>query len=233
VCATLCSDGTSCRLTSRGPACVACDPAALPACKGDLTVAACKIDGTVETTDCASHKKRCVNGECRPRLCEPNQKHCHEDGNLYQCNATGTGRVLVQDCGASSADGGPVTVCQVGVSPPACRDKCKPGPGVDVIAQWGCTCEWESVPFCSNASDREKSGCELRFCGIQGVAPNLIGYASGQGSCYRDTDGLAVPGSEKRGACAGDGEFGVARVDYQVCHGGKAVAAHRSVPCRK
>jgi hypothetical protein len=88
------------------------------------------------------------------------------------------------------------------------------------------------VPFCSSSSDSEKSGCELRFCGADPPG-GWIGYAVGSGSCWRDTDGLAVPGSEVRGACTGDGELGVAKVDYQVCRGGKAVAATRSVPCRK
>src|SRR5262249_5312318 len=118
VCAAPCPSGTSCWLTSRGPTCVACDPAALPTCKDDLTVAACKLDGTIETTDCARQKKRCLNGECRPRLCEPNRRHCHEDGNLYKCNATGTARVLVEDCGATTPShiDRPVAVCQAGVS---------------------------------------------------------------------------------------------------------------------
>jgi hypothetical protein len=31
----------------------------------------------------------------------------------------------------------------------------------------------------------------------------------------------------------GDGELGVANVDYQICRGGEAVAASRFVPCRK
>lgn len=234
VCATPCPSGTSCWLTSRGPACVACDPAALPTCKDDLTVAACKLDGTVETTDCARQRKRCLNGECRPRLCEPNRKHCHEDGNLYRCNATGTARVLIEDCGANTPPhlDGPVAVCQAGVSPPACRKKCTPAPGGDIIAMWGCSCVWDTVPFCSNSSDKDKSGCELRFCGTD-FPGGWIGYAVGSGPCGRDTDGLAVPESERRGPCTGDGEFGLAKVDYQACRGGEAVAASRVVPCRK
>src|SRR5262249_4160361 len=152
-----------------------------------------------------------------------NRRHCHEDGNLYRCNATGTARELVEDCGATKPPHfeGPVAVCQAGVSPPACRKRCTQAPRGDVLARWDCVCVWDTVPFCSISSDREKSGCTLRFCGKDPPA-GWIGYAGGTGSCWRDTDGLVVPDSEKRGECTGDGELGVANVDYQVCRDGKA-----------
>jgi hypothetical protein len=226
VCTSACAPGTACHLTTKGPACTVCDPEGLPFCKDDRWVATCKGDGTVVTTDCAARKQRCLNGACAPTVCEPGREHCHE-GRLFRCNAAGSARTLVQDCRAEN-DAGAIQICQTDVSPPACRSTCKSAKGVTLVLAKveDCDCDWSGVPFCDQVS--RESPCGTLLCaegGIGGGATMLW--------CERETTGLVVPGTEKRGPCAGSGEIGAAKITYDVCRMGKPVATSRTVPCRK
>jgi hypothetical protein len=104
------------------------------------------------------------------------------------------------------------------------------------------TCAWDKVSFCATESlersyfdwtchcddpvpdprfDRPR--CKDGFLGV-----GVVGMP-----CYRDTDGLVVPGSDRRGACDGEGPIGTRAIAYKVCRGGHAVAATRTEPCRK
>ncbi|APR76347.1 Hypothetical protein A7982_01694 [Minicystis rosea] len=217
-----CAADRACRITKSGPACAVCDPAGVPTCQDDHTVVACTPDGALHITDCAAQKQRCVHGSCVARLCEPGRRHCH-NGRLYQCNATGSDRVLVQDCFADGSG-----VCQPDVNPPACRVKCKAARGQTlVVAVDDCTCDWSTVPFC--AEESEEGGCATRLC----VAGGQLSAGATALPCHRETAGLVVPGSEKRGACNGDGEIGSMTIAYEVCRDGKAVAATRIAPCAR
>jgi len=203
----------------------ACDPNAVPTCKDDRFIATCKSDGTLETTDCTAQHKRCLNGMCVEPVCEPGKLHC-SNGNLYRCNEAGSDRTLVEDCLGKSPQGGANSVCQPDLSPPACRKTCKsPGSAPVVLSQYDCgACEWAEVAFC--AEESPERACSTVIC-----ADNQLGAGATMLPCYRETTGLVVPGSEKRGPCTA--AEGTMTITYEVCQGGKATPASRTVPCQK
>jgi hypothetical protein len=232
-CAAACAAGTACALTKRGPACVACAPGALPTCKDDRFVAVCTDDGALQTTtDCFAQKKRCVSGTCQSRACTPNALHCFE-GNVARCNAAGTDRVLVTTCQIDDGVGGLTVdkgVCQVRRGVPACHTDCFE-PDSTILALFGCTpCEPPPGDFCATEG---RHGCNDRICRLWPDSHNhaISGPWGAEGPCLRETDGLAVPGSDRRGTCEGAGTIGERVISYEVCHGGHAVGATRAEPC--
>jgi hypothetical protein len=220
-----CDKGTACRTTRNGPACAACDPSAVPTCKDDRFIVACKDDGTVETTDCAAQRRRCLHGTCVDTVCAPGQLHC-SNGGLYRCNAAGSGRALVEDCLAMTTGDGARAVCQPDLSPPACRKTCKsPGGATVVLSQIECgACEWDKAAFCEEESPE-------RACSTITCADSQLSAGATMLPCRRETRGLVVPGSERRGPCAGTGEIGSMSITYEVCQDGKPTPASRVAPC--
>lgn len=230
-CAAACSAGTACALTNRGPACVECAPGSLPTCKDDRFVAVCGDDGSLQTTtDCFAQSKRCVSGTCKSRECTPNALHCFE-GNVHRCNASGTGRALVTTCQIDDGLGGLTLdkgVCQVRRGVPACHTDCFE-PDSTILALFGCSpCEPPPGDFCAMEGTH---GCNDRICSHWPEGRYITGPWPAQGPCRRETDGLAVPGSDRRGACEGTGPIGARVISYEVCRGGHAVAATRAEPC--
>jgi hypothetical protein len=218
---TPCTSGDECHLMKSGPACSACAPGSVPTCKDDGTVAACNDDGTQATTDCGAQKKRCANGVCVDRVCDPGQLICN-DGDVYRCNAFGSGSSLETKC--RPRDG----VCWSDAArKPACRTQCLGIAQNQVLSTYNCgQCDFSSVPFC--AKKAPDHGCQSALC-----QSGQIGFGADDAPCLRETEGLVVPDSEKKGDCQGDGAVGTMKVDYQVCRGGQAVAATRNEPCQK
>ncbi len=229
-CTTVCKRGTRCALTYRGFACVACAPGSLPVCKDDRFVAVCGDDGSLQTTtDCSAEGKQCKDGRCAARECTPNALHCFE-GNVHRCNATGTDRTLVTTC--QNVDAGVLTldkgVCQVRRGVPGCHTDCS-APDATILALFNCSpCEPPKDNFCATEG---KHGCEDRICREWPEGKRISGPWPAEGPCYRETDGLAVPGSDRPGACEGEGKIGARVVAYQTCSGGRAIAAARKEPC--
>jgi hypothetical protein len=225
-----CAPGTACHLTAKGPACVACAPGSAPTCEDARFVASCDEGGTLRRgTDCAAEKKRCDRGRCAPGACTPGRLHCF-DGDVYRCNEDGEGRALATRCVEEAPDGTldtPRGLCQEKNGVPACRRRCDL-PDHSIVALHGCEpCRWEGVPFC--ATESPERGCTDWIC--------LPGHDYSPGAvaipCTRSTDGLAVPGSDERGACEGTGAIGRRKVRYQVCRDGQPAAATRVEPCSR
>jgi hypothetical protein len=194
----------------------------------DRAVATCGDDGKLaQATDCAAQKKRCERGRCVDRECTPNALHCFE-GDVYRCNADGTGRALATRCVVVGKDGSidaSKGLCQVEKGTPACRTKCSL-PDHTIVAMRDCgECRWDEVPFC--ATESPERGCSDWIC-LQG---GDIGFGAVSIPCYRETDGLVVPGSDKRGACEGTGAVGARKITYEICRGGKPSPATRHEPC--
>lgn len=232
-CPTACAAGTTCALTSRGPACVECAPGSLPTCKDDRSVAVCGDDGSLQTTtDCFAAGKRCLSGTCQSRECTPSALHCFE-GNVYRCNASGTGRALLTTCQVPDGTGGLTVdkgVCQVRRGVPGCHKDCSE-PDATILALFGCSaCEPPPDNFCATEGTH---GCNDRICRHWPDGRSISGPWAAEGPCVRETDGLAVPGSDRRGACEGAGPIGTRVISYEVCRGGHAVAATRREPCQR
>ena len=232
-CAAACKSGKACALTNRGPACVECAPGSLPTCKGDRFVTVCGDDGSPQTSsDCFGQRKRCVGSTCQSRECTPNALHCFE-GNVHRCNAMGTGRALVTAC-QTADDSGVLTldkgVCQVRRGVPACHTDCF-DPDATILALFGCSpCEPPPGDFCATKGTH---ACSDRICSQWPDGRSISGPWGAEGPCRRETDGLAVPGSDGRGACEGTAPIGARVISYEICREGHAVAATRTEPCRR
>lgn len=229
-CSQACAPGTACHLTAKGPACVACAPGSVPTCDGERHVATCDEDGALHrTTDCAARKQRCDRGRCAPSECTPGQLHCF-DGDVYRCNADGEGRTLATRCVDVDPDGSigtPRGLCQEKKGVPACRTRCDL-PAHSIVAVHGCEpCLWEGVPFC--ATESPERSCTDWIC----LPSHDYTFGAVAIPCWRSTEGLAVPGSDERGACEGTGAIGRRKVRYQVCREGKPAAATRVEPCSR
>lgn len=227
-CNPACAAGTVCHLTKKGPACVDCAPGSAPVCKNDRAVATCGDDGKLELgTDCAAQKKRCDRGRCVARECTPKALHCF-DGDVYRCNADGTARTLAARCVIEDPDGSLDAsrgLCQVENGNAACRTKCSL-PDHHVVALRDCkACLWEDVPFCQ--TEGPEQGCYDWIC----LPGGEMGFGALSIPCFRNTEGLTVPGSDKRGACEGTGTIGTRKITYDVCRGGQPAPATRVEPC--
>lgn len=228
-CRDACAPGTACHLTAKGPACVACAPGSAPTCKDARTVAICGDDGALHAaTDCAAQQKRCDRGRCTARECAPGALHCFE-GDVFRCDADGDGRALVTRCVVATSDGLDASkgLCQVKNGVPACRTGCDL-PDHTIVALHSCeACAWEGVPFC--ATESPERACADWICiERKHTSPGAVAIP-----CWRDTDGLVVPGSELRGACEGAGAIGAREVGYQICRDGKPSPARRVEPCAR
>jgi hypothetical protein len=121
-------------------------------------------------------------------------------------------------------------VCQVRKGVAACHEDClKPD---ETLVVYGCgACRPPDDNFCATVGHEN---CMDRICRkFDDPKPEIAGPFDVQGECRRETDGLVVPGSDKRSGCEGAGPIGDRVVSYQVCRGGKAIAATRKEPCKK
>ncbi len=223
VCSKTCAPGSACQLTKTGPACANCAPGSVPTCKDDRFVATCDADGTLKPTiDCFAKNKHCASGTCMSRECQPNAVHCFE-GDVYRCSARGTARTLMTNCRGED-DASFKGVCQEGRGTPACRIDCKVPDG-SIVALYDCEpCNWDASPFCATQSNARACGDTICHNGMLGAGGVAI-------PCWRETDGLVVPSSERREQCRGAGPVGDRTITYQVCRDGTAVAASRVEPC--
>lgn len=232
-CSTVCAPGSSCQLTKNGPACVACAPGSVPTCQDERFVATCRDDGTLAPSlDCGAQKKRCDRGRCVDPECRPGALHCFE-GDIYRCSADGSDRTLATRCVVTGPDGSldaSKGLCQVKNGTPACRTSCSL-PDHSIVALRDCgACEWDKATFC--ATESPERACSDWIC----LKDGTMGFGAVSIPCFRDTDGLVVPGSDERGACEGPGAPGVTAsrtVTYAVCRGGQPARATRVEPCTK
>ena len=232
-CSAACAPATTCQLTKSGPACVACAPGSLPTCQDERFVATCRDDGTLAPSlDCGAQKQRCDRGRCVAPECRPGALHCF-DGDIYRCSADGSDRTLATRCVISEPDGSidaSKGLCQVKNGTPACRTSCSL-PDHSIVALRDCgACEWDKATFC--ATESQPRGCSDWIC----LKDGTMGFGAISIPCFRDTDGLVVPGSDERGACAGSGApgaIGSRTVTYAVCRGGQPARATRVEPCAK
>ena len=200
-----CAPGTACQLTKKGLACV-------------------------------------VRRECTPKAL-----HCF-DGDVYRCSADGASRTLATRCVVDWPDGSldtPKGPCQEKNGVAACHAECDlPDHTVagDIVALHDCKpCRWEGVPFC--ATESPERGCFDWVCvpdyeAADGAVstpgtPGVLSPGAVSIPCWRDTEGLVVPGSDAPGACEGPGAVGARKVAYQVCRGGRATKATRVEPCTR
>lgn len=183
-------------------------PLCSPTC-GDATHAkVCGDDGKPAEVDCGAKGRRCVKGVCAKTLCKPNELHC-DQGQVYRCDESGSSRTLVTAC---RPDG----ICfkdQKG-GPAQCVKSCDKSLSNVVLASYDCApCDFKNVPFCAETGP--ETTCSESVC-----QEGSLSFGVGMFECQRDTDGLTVPGSEKRGAC----ENGRVKVNDEVCVDGKAEA---------
>lgn len=224
VCSAACKEGTSCHLTSKGAACTACAPGSLPVCKDRGTLSVCQADGSIKSVSCDAQGKQCSEGACVDRACKPNALHCFER-NVHRCDATGDSRTLVKSC----EDGGPCQ--QTKGAAPACRQTCDL-PDHQIVAVWDCgACDWSTTPFCARESNQPDRSCSDNICVHEG-GKKIIGVGAVTMPCFRETEALVVPRSDRPGGCEGPGPIGARAISYQVCKGGKAVDVSRVAPCQ-
>jgi hypothetical protein len=229
-CGAACAPGTSCGLTKEGPACVECAPGSVPTCKDDRVVVGCDDRGGLHTlADCAAQKKRCDRGRCVQPECQPGALHCH-DGDVYRCGADGASRTLMTACVKVDPDGSlgvDKGLCQEQRGQPACRTTCDL-PDHTIVALRDCAaCAWDGVPFC--ATESPERSCMDWIC----LPDHHFGVGAVAIPCWRDTDGLVVPGSDRPGPCEGASPIGARKIAYETCGGGKPAPATRVEPCRK
>lgn len=187
-----------------------------PSCIDALKAEACGEDGTPAVVDCGARDRRCIRGVCAERLCKPDELHC-DQGDLYQCNSVGNARKLVKACR-------PEGICladpkKKGAA--SCVKSCDKSAENMVLATYDCAeCDFTGLPFCAKTGP--ETSCSESLCN-----GGQLSFGAGMFECARDTDGLVVPGSEKKSPCEG----GTARVQYDVCIDGKPVPRLRIDGC--
>jgi hypothetical protein len=62
----------------------------------------CDALGSSYTVKSCGSDSVCLDGQCHPKICDPNQYFCGSDGNPYLCNATGTVELLQDTCDPSA-----------------------------------------------------------------------------------------------------------------------------------
>ncbi len=185
-------------------------------CSDATHAKACEDYGKVAVIDCGAQGRRCVNGVCGERICKPNELHCHE-GQLQRCDASGSARKLETAC---RPDG--VCLADPKQGGAKCVKSCDKSAENMVLAFYECgECDFKDVPFC--AKKGSETACSESLC-----KGGELTFAAGMLECERQTDGLMVPGSEKRGTC----EKGTALVQYEVCVDGKAEKRARVDGCQ-
>lgn len=186
-----------------------------PSCTDALHAKVCGDDGKASELDCGKIGRRCVQGVCAQPLCKPKELHC-EQGQLYRCDESGSNRTLVAAC---RPDG--ICVQEIKGGPPQCVKSCDKSLVNAVLAFYDCApCDFKDVPFCAKTGP--ETPCSESVC-----QSGSLSFGAGMSECYRETDGLLVPGSEKRGTC----ERGRVKVKYEVCVDGKAESRTRVDGC--
>lgn len=176
-----------------------------PTCSDATHAQACSEEGVASLVDCAANGRRCLRGVCSETLCKPNSLHCFE-GQLYKCDETGSNRKLEKNC----RDNG-VCLEDLKTKVASCIEKCDKKMQRVVLAEYDCQeCEYKDVPFCAKTGP--ETTCSQSVCNDGDIT-----FGAGMGECIRETNGLIVPGSEKKGAC----ENATMTVQYEVCVDGK------------
>lgn len=176
-----------------------------PACSDATHAQVCSDDGVASLVDCAAKGRRCLRGVCTEPLCKPNSLHCHE-GQLYKCDETGSNRKLEKAC----RDKG-VCLEDAKTKVASCIEKCDKAMQRVTLASYDChECEYKDVPFCAKTGP--ETACSESVCNDGDIT-----FGAGMSECHRETDGLIVPGSEKKSAC----EKATMTVQYEVCVDGK------------
>lgn len=176
-----------------------------PTCSDATHAQVCSEDGVASLVDCAAKGRRCLRGVCAETLCKPNALHCHE-GQLYKCDETGSNRKLEKAC----RDNG-VCLEDAKTKVASCIQKCDKSLQRVTLAAYEChECEYKDVPFCAKKGG--DTACSESVCNDGDIT-----FGAGMSECVRETDGLIVPGSEKKGAC----EKATMTVEYEVCVDGK------------
>lgn len=160
---TACSDSGSACVGSTGSAtCVAlvCTPRATN-CTGDgRTVLRCNTDGTNETRENCAAGTFCEAGSCVAQACTPGTRRC-TSGNVFACDARGTGFDLAETCDAGEVcqDGTCVTSstaeCTSGANCPAPARFCDGSTAVSYSGNGRCTsgsCDYTSVTTRTNCT---------------------------------------------------------------------------------
>lgn len=191
--------------TAASPATAAAQATCSASCVDARHAKICGDDGKPSDLDCGAKGRRCVRGVCAERVCKPSELHC-DQGQLYRCDESGSSRTLVTAC---RPDG--VCLPDLKGGPAKCVKSCEKSLVNVVLASYDCAaCDFKGAPFCA------KTGPETT-CSESVCQSGELSFGAGISECYRDTDGLIVPGSEERGAC----EKGAAKVRYEVCVDGK------------
>lgn len=185
-------------------------------CTDALHARVCDDDGKPSDLDCGAKGRRCVRGVCAERLCKPGALHC-DQGQLYRCDAAGAARTLEKAC---RPDNG-VCLDDPKKGGAKCIQSCDKSLMNVALATYDCAeCDFKGVPFCAKSGS--ETSCSESLC-----QNGEIGFGVSMFDCQRDTDGLVVPGSEKKGAC----EKGLVKVKYDVCVDGKPQPRTRADGC--
>ncbi len=124
----------------------ACTPGS-KVCADDVTVAACKSDGSGSTMSACPPKSACIAGACTSTLCTPSEKACNDIQTEKTCAKDGGSWTKVQSCSPTG---------------PCVEAKCSPDKGcTQTPLADGVSCGAGKV--CGAGACAEASGCAL--CG--------------------------------------------------------------------
>lgn len=190
--------------------------ACTPECVDGTHAKTCDAEGRSGVNDCNVKNQRCLRGVCSPRLCEPNKLHCY-DSSIYQCNAEGSSRTLQTPCG----DG--VCFRKDDKDTAKCVTTCGKDEMNVAYGTYNCeACDWSSADFCAQSGPEH--GCSEKLC-----VGGEFGFGVANFECTRETDGLIVPETDKRGTC--DPSKKLIPVDYEICVAGKHEKRIRTEAC--
>ncbi len=221
-------------------------------CEGTV-IKTCNADGSgfePSVFDCQAENKACVDGECRKRICSPNQHFCSE-GNVVRCDATGTAFGGYDTCypnefctdgwstcrsdlctqGQPTCNGTVLTTCKA--------DGSGPTPGGTDCATDGKVCdEGKCAPkVCDKLERYFCSSGDVWFCSASGATKSLRGdcqagqyCTDGSSYCHNDvcSQGAEVCNGTVATTCNADGSGfqpgGTdCAVDGRACADGKCV----------
>lgn len=188
-----------------------------PACIDGTHARVCSPEGKPSTIDCTAEDKRCLRNVCSPRVCKPKTAHCFE-GNVYQCDETGSSRVLTTPCRPEAVCGeDPATHAAT------CVKSCDKSLMNVALAVVDCeACNWNDTDFC--AQEGPERGCSEVLC-----QEGELGFGVSNFACVRETDGLVVPNAEQRKPC--DDKTHTMIVEYEICMAGRHEKRYRVEGC--
>lgn len=198
-----CSFGYACEESSGSASCklVSCTPGS-PQCDGNV-LTTCNALGTgldSGGTDCADSGQVCVNGECKPVICQGTSV-CYE-GSVYACTDKGSTRSLSRTCSSSSYcdESGTSATCRAQLCSPdqaGCDGNvvstCKSDgsgwthTGADCSASDQVCVSAACLPVICEASQRFCDGGNVFTCGPKGATSSL--YSTCSASYYCDDSG--------------------------------------------